>query len=58
MGVDVDYPPYAYEDNWQQMASNGQTPNLDSVSGVGVELMRAMASFCGTFTVDITQTDW
>ena len=53
MGVDVDYPPYAYI----RQAPYASAGDLDEVVGVGVDMIRGMAEHCG-FDVEIIQVHW
>jgi hypothetical protein len=53
MGMDVDYPPYAY----LKEAPYGSAADLDEVVGVGADMIKAMAKMCD-FDVTITQAHW
>ena len=53
LGVDVDYPPYAYI----RQAPFDAAEALDEVVGVGVDMIRGMAKHCN-FDVDVIQVHW
>jgi len=53
MGVDIDYPPYAYI----KMAPFGSNTDLDNPVGVGVDMIKAMGEHCG-FDVEVMQAHW
>lgn len=53
MGMDVDYPPYAYT----KQAPFEMKTDLDEVVGVGADMIKAMGEFCG-FDVEIVQAHW
>lgn len=54
MGVDVDYPPYAYLPDQADVKSPS---DIDSVAGVGADLINAMGAYCG-FDVTVVQAHW
>jgi hypothetical protein len=53
MGMDVDYPPYAY----LKKEPYGGSTDLDEVIGVGADMVKAMAAHCG-FDVLVLQAHW
>merc|ERR1719161_2573539 len=53
MGMDIDYPPYAYLRKEPYLSSN----DLDEIVGVGADMIKGMAKHCN-FDVVITQADW
>lgn len=54
MGVDVDYPPYAY----LPAAKDVTNPSdVDEVVGVGTDMIKAMGQHCG-FDVTVVQAHW
>jgi ABC-type amino acid transport substrate-binding protein len=53
MGMDVDYPPYAY----LKKAPYGSSQDLDEVIGVGADMVKGMAAHCG-FDVYVLQAHW
>jgi len=53
MGMDVDYPPYAY----LKKEPYGSSKDLDEVVGVGADMVKAMGKHCG-FDVHILQAHW
>jgi len=53
MGMDVDYPPYAY----LKMAPYKRRDDLDEVVGVGADMIKGMAAHCD-FDVTVTQAHW
>jgi len=53
MGMDVDYPPYAYT----KKPPYGSSVDLDEVVGVGADMIKAMGTHCG-FDVAILQAHW
>lgn len=53
MGVDIDYPPYAYT---KEPPFDSNT-DLDSPIGVGVDMIKAMGEHCG-FDVEVIQAHW
>lgn len=53
MGMDVDYPPYAY----LKQAPYDRKTDLDEVIGVGADMINGMAAHCG-FDVTIMQAHW
>jgi hypothetical protein len=53
MGMDVDYPPYAY----LKQLPYGSSNDLDEVVGVGADMVKAMGAHCG-FDVHIMQAHW
>lgn len=55
MGMDIDYPPYAYLRQAPYNSAEGETP--DEVAGVGADMIKAMAAFCD-FDVEVVQAHW
>jgi len=53
LGMDVDYPPYAY----LKKEPYGSSQDLDEVIGVGADMVKGMAALCG-FDVHIVQAHW
>lgn len=53
MGMDIDYPPYAYLKKEPYLSSN----DLDEIVGVGADMIKGMGKHCN-FDVAITQADW
>jgi len=53
MAMDIDYPPYAY----LKQAPFSSRFDLDEVSGVGADMIKALASYCN-FDVHIVQAHW
>lgn len=53
MGVDIDYPPYAY----LREPPYGSSADIEEVVGVGPDMIKAMGAYCG-FDVTVTQAHW
>jgi len=53
LGMDVDYPPYAY----LKQAPYDRRTDLDDVIGVGADMIKGMAAHCD-FDVSIMQVHW
>merc|ERR1719158_1457798 len=53
LGMDVDYPPYAY----LKKEPYGSSKDLDEVIGVGADMIKGMAAHCG-FEAVVVQAHW
>lgn len=54
MGMDIDYPPYAYLPQGEFVKS---PEDIDEVAGVGADMIKAMAKHCN-FDVTVVQAHW
>jgi ABC-type amino acid transport substrate-binding protein len=53
MGMDIDYPPYAYLKKPPYLSPS----DLDEVAGIGADMIKGMAKHCN-FDVVVTQAHW